>query len=257
MTAHWNPELVSDELLALTHKLGEPDRKLAILAEGNTSERLTDGRLVVKASGASLKAATREDFVTLDIDEITGVLEDPAADQASLSKALDAGVHGGIHRRASIESLMHAAIQFVTPTRFIGHTHPTAIIGLVSSIHAATAYDSAAYSDEAVVLGRPLFVPYSSPGISLGRAVHHALLRRLDDTGEAPALVLLGNHGIVAMGPTASAVDGVTEMAVKAAEVRIAALSAGGLVLIPAESITAFFARADIAERRNDLKGAQ
>ena len=255
MTAHWYPELVSDELLGLTHALGEPGRKLAILAEGNTSERLTDGRLVVKSSGASLGSVTRDDFVTIDVDEIANILQDETADQTSLTHALDAGIHGGIHRRASIESLMHAAIQAVTPVQFIGHTHPTAILGLVSSIHAASAYDSPAYSDEVVVIGHPLFVPYASPGIQLGRAVYEGLRRRVDEGGDAPALILLGNHGIVAVGPTASAVDGITEMAVKAAEIRIAALSAGGLVPVPAESIKAFFARDDIAERRRDLKG--
>lgn len=255
MTANWNPELVSDELLALTHTLGEPARDLAILAEGNTSERLADGRLVVKSSGASLAEATRDDFVTINVAEIAEILDDPAADQRALTSALDAGIQGGVHRRASIESLMHAAIQAVSPVVFIGHTHPTAVLGLVSSIHAATAFESPAYSDEAVVIGRPLFVPYAQPGIQLGRVVHEALRRRVDEAGDLPSLILLGNHGIVAVGPTASAVQGVTEMAVKAAQVRIAALSAGGLVPVPAKSIEAFFAREDIAERRRDLKG--
>jgi rhamnose utilization protein RhaD (predicted bifunctional aldolase and dehydrogenase) len=257
MTAHWHPELVSEELLRLTNALGQPERKFAILAEGNTSERLADGRLVVKSSGASLGSATRDDFVTLDVEEIAAILLDSTADQRSLTNALDAGAHRGAHRRASIESLMHAAVQAVTPVQFIGHTHPTAVLGLVSSIHAATAYDSPAYSDEAVVLGRPLFVPYASPGILLGRAVYEVLRRRVDEDGDAPALIVLGNHGIVAVGPTAEAVEGITEMAVKGAEVRITALSTGGLVPLPAESMKAFFARDDIAERRRDLKGAR
>jgi rhamnose utilization protein RhaD (predicted bifunctional aldolase and dehydrogenase) len=256
MTAHWHPELVSDELLTLTISLGDPGRKLAILAEGNTSERLPDGRLVVKSSGASLAGATRDDFVTIDIDEIAAILQDPEADQDSLTRALDAGVQGGAHRRASIESLMHAAIQAVTPVKFIGHTHPTAVLGLVSSVHAETAYELPAYSDEAVVIGRPLFVRYAQPGIALGRAVFEALRRRVAEDGDAPSLILLGNHGIVAVGPSAAAVEGVTDMAVKAAEVRIGALSAGGLVPVPADSMKTFFAREDIAERRRDLNGA-
>jgi ribulose-5-phosphate 4-epimerase/fuculose-1-phosphate aldolase len=87
--------------------------------------------------------------------------------------------------------------------------------------------------------------------------VYEALKSRVDEDGDMPALIVLGNHGIVAIGPTAEAVEGVTEMAVKGAEVRIAALSTGGLVALPAESMKAFFARDDIAERRRDLKGAR
>ena len=54
MTAVWDPSLVSTELLDLTRSLGEQDRGLVILAEGNTSQRLPDGRVVVKASGSNV-----------------------------------------------------------------------------------------------------------------------------------------------------------------------------------------------------------
>ena len=256
MTTTWNPSLVSDELVALTRSLGEPARDLAILAEGNTSQALEGGRLVVKASGANLAAASANDFVVVDIDEVATLLHDDAADQQKLSAVLDAGVHDGVHRRGSIETLLHAAVHAVSPVEFIGHTHPTAVLGLMASVHAATAYDAPAYSDEAVVLGRPLFVPYAQPGFKLGRLFFDILRRRVDETGELPALVLLGNHGIVALAPTAGAVDGISAMAVKTAQVRISALAAGGLAPIPAESIDEFFSRADISERRRDLKHA-
>ena len=55
MTTSHDPSLVSDELVALTRDLGRTDRDLVILAEGNTSQRLPDGRLVVKASGARMR----------------------------------------------------------------------------------------------------------------------------------------------------------------------------------------------------------
>ena len=38
LPAEWNPAAVSDDLLTLTNRLGEPARDLVILAEGNTSE---------------------------------------------------------------------------------------------------------------------------------------------------------------------------------------------------------------------------
>jgi rhamnose utilization protein RhaD (predicted bifunctional aldolase and dehydrogenase) len=257
MTTSWTPSLVSDELLTLTRSLGEPSRDLAILAEGNTSQALDGGRIVVKASGANMHTATKADFVVVDVDEVASLLRDERADQDALTAILDAGVHDGVHRRASIETLMHAAVHAVSPVEFIGHTHPTAVLGLMASVHAATAYAVPAYSDEAVVLARPLFVPYAQPGFALGRLFFDVLRRRVDETGELPALILLGNHGIVAIAPTAAGVDGISAMAVKTAQVRLSALAAGGLVPLPADSIGAFFARPDISERRRDLRHAK
>jgi len=257
MTSNWDPSLVSDELLALTRSLGEPSRDLAILAEGNTSQAVADGRIVVKASGANLGAATRADFVVVDVEEVAALLRDDRADQDRLTAVLDAGTHDGVHYRASIETLMHAAVHAISPVAFIGHTHPTAVLGLMASVHAATAYDVPAYSDEAVVLGRPLFVPYAQPGFKLGKLFYDVLRRRVDETGDLPALVLLGNHGIVATAPTAAGVDGISAMAVKTARVRLSALAVGGLVPLPADSIDEFFSRPDITERRRDLKHAR
>ena len=114
MTTTWDPTLVSPELLALTRLLGEPHRDLAVLAEGNTSERLADGRLVVKASGANLSAATADDFVIVDVDEVMAVVDSPTATQDDLTALLVAGgterADGGGPRRGSIETVVHAAV---------------------------------------------------------------------------------------------------------------------------------------------------
>lgn len=256
VTAH-RPELVSDRLLQLTLSLGRPERELVILAEGNTSELLDEGTMVVKASGSSMASATRDDFVVVDVEALSGMLADPSATQADLTAALDVGEVAGRRRRGSIEALVHVAVQAVSPSpaasRFVGHTHPTAVVGLLASVHAADAYQQLVYSDEAVVIGMPLFVPYAQPGIELGRVFHQALSRRVQETGELPALVLLGNHGIVATAPTADGVDGISAMAVKGAQVRTAAYAAGGLAPLSDEAVAKFFARADVAERRSNI----
>ncbi|MDQ6659298.1 MAG: class II aldolase/adducin family protein [Actinomycetota bacterium] len=255
-TVH-RPDLVSDRLLALTRSLGRRERELVILAEGNTSELLHDGRIAVKASGSSMESATKDDFVVVDVAALSELLTDPNATQADLTAELDVGVVDGKRRRGSIEALVHVAVQAVSPIRaafrFVGHTHPTAVVGLLASVHAADAYHRLVYSDEAVVIGRPLFVPYAQPGIELGRAFHQALIRRVEETGELPALVLLGNHGIVASAPTPEGVDGISAMAVKGARVRIAAYCAGGLAPLADEAVAKFFARDDIAERRSNM----
>lgn len=253
MTATHEPGSVSAELLALTRSLGRPERDLVILAEGNTSELLTDGRLAVKASGSRMLDVAAEDFVVVDLPPLVDLITSATSTQADLTQALDAGIVDGRRRRGSIETLVHVAVQAVRPVPFVGHTHPTAMIGLLASIHAETAFDRAAYSDEAVVIGRPLFVPYAQPGIDLGKLFHARLVEYVETYGDLPQLVTLGNHGIVAIAPTAEGVEAISDMAVKAAQVRTAAYAMGGIRPLDAESVDKFFAREDISERRGNI----
>jgi rhamnose utilization protein RhaD (predicted bifunctional aldolase and dehydrogenase) len=257
MTAVWDPDLVGEELVALTRSLGERSRDLVILAEGNTSQRLPDGRLVVKASGSTMRTATVEDFVVVDVDPLVELMRSPTATQDDLTTALDAGEHAGRRRRASIETLVRVVAQAFAPTPLVGHTHPTAVVGLLASVHAATAWDRHVYSDEAVVIGRPLYVPYATPGIDLGRVYLEALRRHVDTHGEVPTLVLLGNHGIVVNAPSTAGVEAASEMAVKGALVRTAAYSVGGVVPLDTASVDKFFAREDVIERRARLGGGR
>lgn len=257
MTAIHAPHLVTEELLDLTRSLGRPERDLVILAEGNTSELLADGRMVVKASGSNMASATADDFVTVDVEPFLDLLQREDSTQEEVTTALDAGVVGGRRRRGSIEALVHVAVQAVSPVQFVGHTHPTAILGLMASVRAQDAYDYWVYSDEAVVLGRPLFVPYASPGVELGRVFYRSLQGYVDQHGQLPQLVLLGNHGIVAIASSAAGVDGISAMAVKGARIRATAYAIGGVSPIPTESVANFFARQDISERRGNLAKGQ
>lgn len=253
MTVVHQPDLVARELVELTRQLGRPEKDLVILAEGNTSMLLDDGRLVVKASGSNMASATVDDFVTVEVAPLVALMDDVSATQTDLTAALDAGVVDGRRRWGSIETLVHIAVQAVAPAAFVAHTHPTAVVGMLASVHAETAWSEWVYSDEAVVIGRPLYVPYATPGIDLGRSFLSALRQRMDQTGDMPQLVLLGNHGIIAIAPTPSGVEGISDMAVKGARVRSVAYSVGGVAPIPAASIQEFFDREDIIQRRGDL----
>ena len=260
----WEPDLVSPSLVSLTRLLGEPTRDLVVLAEGNTSEVLDNRRLVVKASGAAMVHVTSEDFVVVDIDEVMAVVDDPATTQADLSDVLvAAGTErpgGAGPRRGSIEAVVHGAVHaaardagIADTARFVGHTHPTAVVGLLASVRAEEAWTHIVYSDEAVVVGRPLFVPYATPGLALGRIYAAALREFVANHGALPQLVLLANHGIVAIAPTAAGVEAVSTMAVKGARVRATAYAVGGVQPLSDEDVEKFFARDDIAERRANL----
>jgi rhamnose utilization protein RhaD (predicted bifunctional aldolase and dehydrogenase) len=255
MASTWQPDLVPDDLVELTRALGDPAKDLVILAEGNTSKRLDDGRIAVKASGAYMALATRDDFVMVDVEPLIGLIEDPASTQEDVTTLLDAGEHSGVRRRGSIETLVHAAVQAVRPTAWVAHTHPTAVLGLLTSIHAETAFAEWAYSDEAIVIGVPLFVPYAAPGVALGRIFLERLRGYAGENGELPSVVLLGNHGIVAIAGSAEAAEAITLMTVKGARARVQALSIGGIRGLGGDAVSHYFERTDMAERRKNLAG--
>ena len=256
MPTRWDPRIVPQELIDVTRSLGAPEKNLVILAEGNTSTRLGDGEIVVKASGANMAQVSADDFVIANVAEMLALMDDPQATQTDLTSALDAGVHEGVRRRGSIETLVHVAVQSLAPTPYVAHTHPTAIVSLLASVHAATAFDQFVYSDEAAVIGYTLFVPYAQPGIDLGRVVLEKLRGYFAEHETLPTLVLLGNHGIIALSDTASGTEAVSLMATKGATVRLNALAAGGVLPLSAESTKKFLARDDVAERRRNLSGS-
>src|SRR4051812_30546760 len=63
------------KLLKLSHDLGCPQRLLAILAEGNTSTRLTPEIFLVKASGTNLGSLQDQDLVECRADVLTQLLD--------------------------------------------------------------------------------------------------------------------------------------------------------------------------------------
>ncbi len=90
-----------------------------------------------------------------------------------------------------------------------------------------------------------------------GSNLRDAVRDRLDRDGVAPRLVLLGNHGIVALGATATEVETITTMAVKAARIRSVGLGAGTLAPLGVEHARELAGRPDEAARRTLLGGSR
>lgn len=255
MSSHWSPTSVSPELLNVTLSLGVRERDFVILAEGNTSELLDDDHIVVKASGARMGSVTPQDFVVSEIRSLVDLMDSPEATQQDLIVALDAGEHDGVRRRASIETLIHVAVQSLRPTRFVGHTHPTPLVALLASVHQRKAFDAFVYSDEAIVIGTTMYVPYAEPGIELGRVFLRSLRDYWASHYNLPSLILMGNHGIVALAETTDGVEAITEMAYKGAQIRLHALAVGGTEPLGNQAVANYFKREDMAERRRNLSG--
>ena len=63
-----------ETLLELSHFLGEENRQLAILGEGNTSAKIDEETFLVKASGSCLRTLTRDDLVSCRFDALLPML---------------------------------------------------------------------------------------------------------------------------------------------------------------------------------------
>lgn len=245
-----------DHLLALCRTLGEPARDLAILGEGNASARVDASTMLVTTSGSQMATLAPTQLVEVDVDAAVALATTPGegAIGPEALAALAVGASDDQVRVPSIETLLHALVLDRTDAAFVGHTHPTSVLGLVCSDRAGDAFAAPIFPDEVVVCGPAyLVVPYASPGRDLAAALDGALARHHATHGGWPRAIILVNHGLLALGATPAEVLAVTAMVDKSARIRAAALAVGELVPLSAGEVRALADRADEVRRRRLL----
>lgn len=253
---------LAKELNELAHKTGDASEDLTILAEGNVAAyNVKKRKFLVKASGVVMGKATDGDWVWLDLDPCVEILE-AAEKQGStttltdqLNKILHSGeTPDGAIRKASIETLVHVVAFHLMGSTWSLHSHPTPVVALASSLNGAEHYKASIFPDETVLCGPvPLFLKFAEPGLELGLGVYSGVKDYLDKYGRTPGQIILGNHGLCTFGVGSDEAFATTKMAVKAARVRLGALSAGGISFVPAEMAEKIAFRPDEVKRRSDL----
>ena len=165
---------------------------------GNTSVKLKDGLMAIKASGYCLKDI-REDkaYPVLSYDKLRAFYnENEPADFEDVEKAGSAkakeytlAVEGLDPLRPSVEAGFHSLLD-----TYVAHSH---------SVYA----NMAACSKECLeVVGEALkdagytwgFVPYTDPGARLTFSIRDELARVEKETGLRPAVIFMENHGLIA-----------------------------------------------------------
>ena len=249
-----------DELRRLCRDLGEPHRELVVLGEGNASARLDDETFAVTTSGSELARLTAGDLVAVELAPAAALARscgDGSFDRSALT-ALAIPEVDGTRRVPSIETLLHALLLERTDAGFIGHTHPTAVLGLACSDRIEEAFAAAIFPDEVVVCGPAyLVVPYAPPGPALAAALDAALDRHHGEAGVWPKAIILASHGLLALGATAAEVMAVTTMVDKSARVRAAALAVGELRFLSEDEVRSLDGRSDEQYRRRLLFGTE
>src|SRR5437764_985873 len=238
---------VLDQLVALSRHLGEPDRDYAILGEGNTSAAADGESFFVKASGAMLNGIDPSGFVRVRRAPVMAMLDaERMSDEAVRDGMMAARVDRTTPTRPSVETLFHAYLLSLPGVAFVGHTHPTPVNALLCSAGAEEAVSGRLFPDEIVCCGvAPVWVPYTDPGQPLARAIRAAVKAFLEREQAPPRIILMQNHGLIALGRTPKDVESATAMYSKTARILLGTFAAGGPNYLTEEHVRRIYTRPD------------
>jgi rhamnose utilization protein RhaD (predicted bifunctional aldolase and dehydrogenase) len=243
-----------EELLKLSHDLGREDRRMAILGEGNTSAKVSPETFRVKASGGNLGGLTVEGTVECRFDKLLPLLESEGLSDAAIDQALFDSRVDATAKKPSVEALFHAYLLSLPGMEFIGHTHTVSVNQILCSARAREFAEKRLFPDEIVCCGvASIYVPYTDPGLKLAQAIRRETAQFIAKHSRPPRVVLLQNHGIIALGNTAPAVLATMLMAEKAASIFVGAAVLGGPVFLSAEQVERIAGRPDEHYRQKAL----
>lgn len=250
-------EEILQQLIDMSRWLGDDNRDLAILGEGNTSARIDDDTFYVKASGSELGTLTADALVEVYAPKVLEMLDGPElTDNEIKSLMADARVEKDAKLLPSIETLFHAYLLSLPGVKFVGHTHPVSVNSILCSKAWNEVTKGRIFPDEIVCCGiAPAFMPYTDPGVTLGRAIRKAVEEYMDEYGVRPKSILMQNHGLVAIGDTAREVQSITAMWDKTAKVLAGTFQFGGPNYLSSENTARIADRPDEDQRKKLIEG--
>ena len=118
-----------------------------------------------------LGRAGRDGFVRVRFAPILEAMDGRPLDDAALKELLKTATVEG-QRLPSIETFLHAMCLQQQGVQFVGHTHPSIAVGLLSGLRSRELFAGCLFPDQIVVLGPALaYVPYADPGLPLALMV--------------------------------------------------------------------------------------
>ena len=165
---------------------------------GNTSVKLADGLMAIKASGYCLSDITPESgYAVLDYEALrkfyygneSAQLEDVEKQGSTCAKENTKTIDGLASVRPSVEAGFHSILD-----KFVCHTHAV-YANLATCATNCREIAAAAFAGADYSWG---WVPYTDPGANLTFAIRDELDRVEKETGKRPAVILMQNHGIIA-----------------------------------------------------------
>ena len=241
-------------LLDLSHELGREDRGLAILGEGNTSAQVSADAFLVKASGSCLATLGENDVVECRFSKLLPLLDKTGLSDEQVDQALFDSRTNPQGKKPSVEAVFHAYLLSLPEINFIGHVHATTVNQILCSPRAREFAAHRMFPDEIVCCGpASVYVPYTDPGLPLSQEIRRQTEAFIKQHQRAPRVVLMENHGIIALGKTPAAVLSAIMMAEKAAKVFVGAAALGGPVFFSEQNVARIAGRPDEHYRQRAL----
>jgi rhamnose utilization protein RhaD (predicted bifunctional aldolase and dehydrogenase) len=246
---------VLPELVALSRRLADPALDYVILGEGNTSAVEDEETFYVKASGVTLRDIPEAGFVRVRFAPILALLDRLSVTDDEVRDGMQAArVDQSTPIRPSVETLFHAYLLSLPGIRFVGHTHPTPVNAVLCSRLAEEAVSGRLFPDEIVCCGpAPAWVPYVDPGQPLARELRVRVQGYIEEHNAPPRIILMRNHGLIALGKTAQEVESATAMYVKTARILLGAYALGGPHFLTPENVRRIYTRPDEKYREKQI----
>lgn len=246
---------ILEQLVAMSRRLGDPAMDYVILGEGNTSAAVDEETFLVKASGVSLREIPSSGFVRVRRAPILELLSRPTVSDDDVGEGMQAArVAPDTLVRPSVETLFHAYLLSLPGVRFVGHTHPTPVNAVLCSRGAEAALAGRLFPDEIVCCGpAPCWVPYVDPGHVLSREIQACVEDYLDEHRVPPRIILMQNHGLIALGRTVSEVEHATAMCVKTCRILLGTHALGGPNFLTPEHVARIYTRPDEKYREKQI----
>jgi rhamnose utilization protein RhaD (predicted bifunctional aldolase and dehydrogenase) len=245
---------VLERLVKLAHTLGLSGSQQTILAEGNVSADLGDGTFYVKASGGEMATIGAKGFTRIRTATILGALQQEDKSDEAIQRVIAASRINPEDKLPSIESFLHALCLEEGGAKWVGHTHALSVVRILCSKLGTTPFQKHVFPDSIVVCGRHVAsVPYADPGIHLALALQRSLSAYIEEHGIPPKVVLMKNHGPVALGQSEREVMNILLMLDKWASVLLGTYCVGGPDFLEDSISHRIETRLDEHHRRQEL----
>jgi len=241
-----NKKEILKDLIRMTRNIANPRYDYVILAEGNTSAKIDESSFFVKASGFYMENIDEKGFVEVSIESLLSILKRVSMTDEEIKQSYIEATASYNGVLPSIESILHAICISCGDAQFVCHTHPTAVNAILCAKGSKKTFSGMIFPDEITLCGPAvLYIDWAQPGQELAKKVWVQIERFKEEYAMSPRVIVMQNHGLIALGQNSIQVENMTHMFVKACRILGGTFAMGGPQFLDERDVKRIFHRPD------------